>query len=138
MKIEIRKPIIALDFDGVLSTAEYPDIELDMELIEVLRLYNPYVDYVLYTCREDCYLKAAYDEISKHLFIEAVNTDVHETFRGFKRGGKVYYDLLFDDKSFLWERDLKKIEHAIIDVIYDNKIEARELVDELLGEICTD
>ena len=103
-------PIIAVDFDGVLTRADgWPKIgEFDPEMIIALVFaQRKGWRLILWTCREGEYLSAAIDWCAKR-FLHFDFHNVNAPDRVAKFGSdcrKISADIILDDKSICWDRD---------------------------------
>ena len=96
--------IIAVDFDGTLCEACYPDIgKANTNLIEYLkqqRLYGNKI--ILWTCRANRQLTEAVDWCGKQgLVFDAINSNLQEVITSWTDGEsrKIYADIYIDDKA---------------------------------------
>lgn len=96
--------IIAVDFDGTLCEACYPDIgKANINLIEYLkqqRLYGNKI--ILWTCRANRQLTEAVEWCSKQgLVFDAINSNLQEVITAWTDGEsrKIYADIYIDDKA---------------------------------------
>ena len=96
--------IIAVDFDGTLCEACYPDIgKANISLIEYLkqqRLYGNKI--ILWTCRANKQLTEAVEWCSKQgLVFDAINSNLQEVITAWTDGEsrKIYADIYIDDKA---------------------------------------
>ena len=95
--------IYAVDFDGTLNTAEYPELgEPNTELFQFLIQRQQSGDkIILWTCREGDLLKEAviYCRASG-LEFDAINDNIHENKEKYKNNcRKVYADYYIDDRN---------------------------------------
>lgn len=102
---KVRKPVIAVDFDGTLCSSAYPDIgEPNRPLIERLKeMQGADCLLILWTCREGELLDKAVEWCRGHgLIFDAVNDNVQQHKDRFGTDPrKVGADIYIDDKNVL-------------------------------------
>lgn len=95
--------IYAVDFDGTLNTAEYPELgEPNTELFQFLIKRQQSGDkIILWTCREGDLLKEAVIYCRANgLEFDAINDNIHENKEKYKNNcRKVYADYYIDDRN---------------------------------------
>ena len=101
--------IYAIDFDGTLCKACYPDIgEPNLELIEYLKMQKLYGNkIILWTCRANKQLAEAVEWCkNKGLIFDAINSNLTETISAWTDGEsrKIYADVYIDDKAVSLEK----------------------------------
>ena len=103
----LDKPIIAVDFDGTITTGDTriwidskPNNDVfneNLEVTEFLRTYRDRFYLVLWTCREGSSLNNAVEYCrSIGIVFDAVNENVAGVF---PTSAKVYADIYLDDKG---------------------------------------
>lgn len=99
--------IVAVDFDGTLCEAKFPEIGAPKtKVINTIKEYKAYGwKIILWTCRNREYLDKAVEWCKKQgLEFDAINEnlpEVEEMFGGYTR--KIYADVYIDDKNVLVE-----------------------------------
>lgn len=95
--------IYAVDFDGTLNTAEYPELgELNVELFHFLAQRQQSGDkIILWTCREGKLLQEAVIYCRANgLEFDAINDNIPENTEEYKKNcRKVYADYYIDDRN---------------------------------------
>ena len=101
--------ILAVDFDGVLSHAEWPAVgDFDVEIINALIAARAFGHkLVLWTCREGDDLTKAIVELDKlGIKFDLVNQNDPIRIDQYQwNSRKINADVYYDDKAFGWDRD---------------------------------
>lgn len=97
--------IIAVDFDGTLSKAQYPDVGEPNKLLfkYLIDRQNGGDEIILWTCRVGEPLDAAVDFCKEQgLIVDAVNENLPRVLEawGNKDTRKVFADIYIDDKAW--------------------------------------
>lgn len=102
MNEQTRKSIVAVDFDGTLCEAAYPQIgEPKQEIIDIVKSAKEAgCKLILWTMREDKELNEAVEWCSKQgIVFDAINDNIDEMKAYWKNNPrKVYADLYIDDR----------------------------------------
>lgn len=113
--MDLRRLIIAVDFDGTLCEMKFPDIgEANVPLVNALReLKKKGHTLILWTCREGKDLEAAIEWCKLHdLEFTYVNTDDKDI--QWEPGRKVVADIYIDDRSFTPESFIKYYDQLVV------------------------
>ena len=131
----MRRPILAVDFDGTIVEHRYPDIGPPIEgALPCLRLLKREgVMLILWTCRQGERLREAVEWCkAQGIEFDAVNEDCAQTLQAFagKYDGtnyKIYGDRYIDDRNIGEPVDKRKW----IEVLREMRQVAKELAAEV-------
>lgn len=101
-KIKDVGMIIAVDYDGTLDFAGFPNVgKVNTYAVDVLRrLQSQGYKIILWTCRGGRHLEDAINELKKYdLIFDAVNENIEEVKQAGLTSPKVVADLYIDDRA---------------------------------------